>query len=103
MVSQNRLFSMLCWYVTTNVLTYEEYHSMGIEGFHKWVRENYAPIPKSELEVGKKYKGYGSPMSEAIWNGEHFTWVDNKYNHYEDYSDTYGLEIFVPIKEVNHE
>lgn len=99
----DELFSNLCQYAC-KVLSFEEYRSMGIENFHKWVRENYAPIPKSELEVGKEYKGECRNASKAVWDGKVFHYqrykfgstFDETINHYEEDD---GYDVFVPIKE----
>ena len=55
-MSQEELFSYCCLYLE-DVLTYEESRSMGIDGFHKYVKEHVIPIPKSELVVGQTYPG----------------------------------------------
>lgn len=103
-MKEDELFSNLCQY-GCEMLTYEEYHSMGIEGFHNWVKEHLIPIPKSELEVGKEYKGECRNASKATWDGEKFWYERYKFgrtfnesiNHYEDDD---GYDVFVPIKEI---
>ena len=103
-MKEDELFSNLCQY-GCEILTYEEYHSMGIEGFHNWVKEHLIPIPKSELEVGKEYKGECRNASKAIWDGKKFWYERYKFgrtynesiNHYEDDD---GYDVFVPIKEI---
>lgn len=62
-------------------------------------------IPKSKLEVGKKYKGYCRNASEAIWLGDKFEYdrykfgstFKEKINHFEDDN---GYDLFVPYKEL---
>ena len=63
------LFSSCCQYLE-DVLTYEESRSMGIDGFHKYVKEHIVPIPKSELVIGKEYPGHCRNSGRAIWNGK---------------------------------
>lgn len=60
-------------------------------------------IPKAQLEVGKTYIGHCRNASEAIWNGDYFTYKRYKFgdifeediNHFEDDD---GYDLFVPIK-----
>ena len=101
-MTQDELFSCLCQYAC-ELLTFEEYHSMGLEGFHEWVRCNIIPIPKSELVVGETYPGYCRNSSRATWNGKVFQYMRKKFgsefleeiNHYEDDN---GYDVFVPVK-----
>ena len=105
-MTQKELFSYLCQYAI-DILTYEEYHSMGLEGFHNWVKEHIIPIPKAELVIGQKYPGYCKNTSKAVWNGKVFQYMRKKYgsefleqiNHYEDDNND-GIDVFVPIKEI---
>lgn len=102
-MGQNELFRNLCQYAC-DILNYEEYHSMGLEGFHEWVRRHVIPIPKSELIVGQTYYGIYRNPGKAIWkeNGT-FEYIGHKFkntfpkeiNHYEDDD---GYDVFVPIK-----
>ena len=94
-----------CTQYAIDILSYEEYHSMGLDDFRKWVKEHIIPIPKSELEVGKEYPGHCRNASKAIWNGKVFQYTRRKFgsefleeiNHYEDDD---GYDVFVPIKEI---
>lgn len=103
-MSSEELFSYCCLYLE-DVLTYEESRSMGLNGFHKYVREHIIPIPKSELVVGQEYPGYCRNASRATWDGKRFHYTRNKFgcefeekiNHYEDDN---GMDVFVPIKEI---
>ena len=60
-------------------------------------------IPKSELVIGKTYVGSCRNASEAVWNGNTFTYKRYKFgetfyddiNHFEDDD---GYDLFVPIK-----
>ena len=60
-------------------------------------------IPKEQLEVGKTYIGHCRNASEAVWNGDYFTYKRYKFgdtfeediNHFEDDD---GYDLFVPIK-----
>ena len=62
-------------------------------------------IPKSELEKGATYLGDCRNASKAIWNGEKFVYVRNKFgitfnekiNHFEDDE---GYDVFIPIKKL---
>lgn len=102
-MSEDELFSNLCQYAC-DILSYEEYHSMGLDGFHNWVKEHVIPIPKSELVVGQTYNGVCRNASKAVWkeNGT-FEYIRYKFgsafpeeiNHYEDDD---GYDVFVPIK-----
>lgn len=73
-----------------------------------WV-ERFAPlliklgaIPKSELIVGRTYKGFCRNASEAVWDGERFTYQRTKFgctfpekiNHFEDDN---GYDLFTPV------
>jgi len=102
-MTQDELFSCLCQYAC-EILTFEEYHSMGLEGFHEWVRCNIIPIPKSELVVGRTYPGYCRNASEAVWkeNGK-FEYSRHKFGHtfpeeINHYEDDDGYDVFVPVK-----
>ena len=60
-------------------------------------------IPKDKLVVGETYIGHCRNASEAVWNGESFTYMRTKFgtiypeaiNHFEDDD---GCDVFVPIK-----
>jgi len=60
-------------------------------------------IPKSELVVGRIYKGVCRNASEAEWMGDHFRYWRTKFgfgfweniNHFEDDN---GFDVFVPIR-----
>ena len=60
-------------------------------------------IPKEELIVGETYIGDCRNASEAVWNGERFTYMRTKFgttypediNHFQDDN---GYDVFVPIK-----
>lgn len=60
-------------------------------------------IPKDNLEIGKTYIGSCRNASEAVWNGENFTYMRKKFgytypediNHFEDDN---GYDLFIPIK-----
>jgi len=103
------LFTYCCQYAC-GILSYEEYHSMGLDGFRSWVKEHIIPIPKSELEVGKEYSGICRNSSRAIWNGKIFQYMRRKFgsefleeiNHYEDDNDD-SYDVFVPVKEIFRE
>ena len=63
-------------------------------------------IPKEELIVGETYIGNCRNASEAVWNGEKFTYMRTKFgatyseniNHFQDDD---GYDVFVPIKMKN--
>lgn len=60
-------------------------------------------IPKEELIVGETYIGSCRNASEAVWNGERFTYMRTKfgYTYPEDinhFQDDDGYDVFVPIK-----
>ena len=102
-MTQEKIFSCCCKYLI-DALTYEEYHSMGVEGFHKYVKEHIIPIPKSELVVGEEYPGYCKDTNKATWMGNVFCYKRKKsggevletIKHYEDgYTN-----VFVPVKEI---
>ena len=62
-------------------------------------------IPKSQLVVGRTYKGYCRNASEAIWLGDKFEYQRYKFgdtfpekiNHFEDDN---GYDLFVPYEEI---
>lgn len=64
-------------------------------------------IPKEELIVGETYIGSCRNASEAVWNGENFTYMRTKFgttyteniNHFQDDD---GYDVFVPIKVINN-
>ena len=96
-----------CIQYAIDILSYEEYHSMGLDGFREWVKEHIIPIPKSELIVGHTYCGHCRNASKATWNGKVFQYMRRKFgsefleeiNHYEDDNND-GIDVFVPIKEI---
>lgn len=60
-------------------------------------------IPKDKLIVGKTYIGDCRNASEAVWNGEKFTYMRTKFGYtYEEdinhFQDDDGYDLFVPIK-----
>ena len=60
-------------------------------------------IPKEELIVGETYIGNCRNASEAVWNGEKFTYMRTKFgNTYAEdishFQDDDGYDVFVPIK-----
>ena len=60
-------------------------------------------IPKDKLIVGKTYIGDCRNASEAVWNGERFTYMRTKFGYtYEEdinhFQDDDGYDLFVPIK-----
>lgn len=63
-------------------------------------------IPKEKLIVGKCYEGSCRNASNAVWNGEKFTYRRTKFGHTynEDinhFQDDDGFDLFVPLKEAN--
>ena len=60
-------------------------------------------IPKKDLLVGKTYIGSCRNATEAVWDGEKFTYMRTKFgytypeniNHFQDDD---GFDLFVPIK-----
>lgn len=104
-MTQEELFANRCKYAC-DILTFEEYRSMGLDAFHKWVEEHIKTIPKSELVVGETYPGECRNARRAVWkeNGK-FEYMRTKFgstypeeiNHYEDDN---GYDVFVPMKEV---
>lgn len=62
-------------------------------------------IPKDQLEVGAAYYGDCRNASEAVWDGEKFTYQRYKFgftfpekiNHFQDDD---GYDLFVPIKKI---
>ena len=104
-MTQDELFRNCCIYLMDK-LTYEEYHNMGIQGFHEYVKNHIIPIPKNELIVGQEYNGRCRNASKATWDGEKFHYKRYKFgiefeqtiNHYEDDNEE-GIDVFVPIKQ----
>ena len=76
----------------------EEYNTIVIPNLIKW-----GAIPKSQLTIGKTYKGYCRNTSEATWTGKRFEYPREKFgftyidviNHFEDDN---GLDLFVPYE-----
>ena len=105
-MTQEVLFLYCCRYAC-NVLSFEEYHSMGLSGFCEWVKAHIIPIPKAELVVGQEYPGHCRNASKAVWNGKVFQYMRKKFgsefleqiNHYEDDNND-GIDVFVPVKEI---
>lgn len=64
------------------------------------------PIQKSELEIGRMYKGVCRNAEVAVWDGEKFWYDRHKFGstfkesiiHYEDDE---GCDVFVPFEKVN--
>ena len=62
-------------------------------------------IPKSELKIGSKYKGYCRNAHEAVWSGNKFEYQRYKFgetflekiNHFEEDN---GCDLFVPYEEL---
>lgn len=58
-------------------------------------------LRKDELVEGRTYKGNCRNASEAVWHGDHFTYIRHKWgssfeediNHFEDDD---GYDVFVP-------
>lgn len=75
-------------------------------GEHNVQPEDIYVIPKNELVVGETYSGECRNASEAVWNGEKFTydrykfgtWFKENINHFEDDD---GYDVFVPMKILN--
>lgn len=60
-------------------------------------------IPKDKLEVGATYIGSCRNASEAVWDGNEFTYIRHKFgSSYEEtinhFQDDDGSDLFVPIK-----
>ena len=63
-------------------------------------------IPKEKLIVGKCYEGSCRNASNAVWNGEKFTYRRTKFGYTYDedinhFQDDDGFDLFVPLKEIN--
>ena len=63
-------------------------------------------IPKNNLIIGKKYLGSCRNTSEAIWNGDRFTYKRYKWGVYDDdeinhFEDDDGFDLFVPIRQLD--
>lgn len=63
-------------------------------------------MPKEKLVVGKCYEGSCRNASNAVWNGEKFTYRRTKFGYTYDedinhFQDDDGFDLFVPLKEVN--
>lgn len=80
---------------------------VGIETYNNCIVPNLircGAIPKEKLIPGKCYEGSCRNASEAIWNGEKFTYkrykfgrvYDENINHFQDDD---GHDLFVPLKE----
>lgn len=101
-MTEEELFSGLCQYAC-DVLSFEERRSMPLDVWKKFVKENFEPIPKTELEIGKDYKGICRNSNSATWDGKRFTYLRYKFgSYYEDhinhYEDDDGYDLFIPIK-----
>lgn len=62
-------------------------------------------IPKEKLIVGKCYEGSCRNASNAVWNGEKFTYRRTKFGYTYDedinhFQDDDGFDLFVPLKEI---
>lgn len=83
------------------VVSQEEYNTIVIPKLIEW-----GAIPKKDLVVGKKYKGYCRNSSEATWTDKNkFEYLREKFgttfidiiNHFEDDN---GYDLFVPYEEI---
>ena len=82
------------------IVSQEEYNTIIIPNLIEW-----GAIPKSQLIIGKTYKGYCRNASEAIWLGDKFEYQRYKFgdtfpekiNHFEDDN---GYDLFVPYEEI---
>ena len=102
-MTREEIFRSRCTY-GVDILSYEERHSMGVDGFHEWVEEHIHPIPKSELVNGHEYKTVsGSVVRSCVWDGEVFrpssrkrgTGPGKTMKHYED---SEGITAAVPMR-----
>lgn len=60
-------------------------------------------IPKKKLIVDRTYIGSCRNASEAVWNGEDFTYLRTKFGttyreHINHFEDDNGHDLFIPIK-----
>ena len=84
------------------VVSQEEYNTIIIPNLIEW-----GAIPKSQLTVGKTYKGYCRNADKAVWLGDKFEYNRYKFgitfkeriNHFEDDN---GYDLFVPYKELEN-
>lgn len=78
------------------------------DDYEKYVVSNYircGAIPKDKLEEGCTYYGNCRNASEAVWDGEKFTYIRHKFgfsypediNHFQDDD---GYDVFVPIRKI---
>lgn len=82
------------------IVTQEEYNTIIVPHLIKW-----GAIPKSQLKIGRKYKGYCRNSDVATWTGKRFEYLREKFgftyidviNHFEDDN---GLDLFVPYEEI---
>lgn len=63
-------------------------------------------IPKEKLVVGKCYEGSCRNASNAVWDGDKFTYGRTKFGYTYDedinhFQDDDGFDLFVPLKEIN--
>lgn len=81
------------------------------ELYDKYVIPNFircGAIPKSKLIIGKTYFGSCRNASKAVWLGNCFEYIRNKFgftyneeiNHFEDGGGS-STDVFVPIKELS--
>lgn len=103
-MDRDELFAYLCGYAI-DTMEYEDYHSMGLEGFHEYVRNHFIPVGKDELVAGKEYPGHCGNACRAVWNGKEFICARNKYGaecmeRMSHFSDGDGRDVFVPVREV---
>lgn len=70
-----------------------------------WIRRG--AIPKKDLIPGKTYLGHCRNASEAIWDGNKFTYTRYKFGTYEEtidhFEDFTEYDVFVPLKEKENE
>ena len=82
------------------VVPQEEYNTIIIPNLIEW-----GAIPKSQLIIGKTYKGYCRNADKAVWLGDIFEYDRDKFgiifkeriNHFEDDN---GYDLFVPYEEI---
>lgn len=82
------------------VVSQKEYNTIIIPNLIEW-----GAIPKSQLTVGKTYKGYCRNADKAVWLGDKFEYdrykfgatFKEKINHFEDDN---GYDLFVPYEEI---
>lgn len=63
-------------------------------------------IPRKDLIVGKRYKGYCRNADEATWNGTEFVYVRHKFDsmfeeNVKHFEDDDGYDVFVPYRVID--